>query len=173
MSGWWRGCPGETRRMAAWFTFTIAFSTTLISQVWKRMYISLVVLRPRRNQMESRLFNFPPLFFFYNRISFMLLHDVFLNNISFSFRYLDPEFLSWISTNLKITKVCLQTETHASPTAGLILEFAWRTIRLWSLQVTASLEVQWHQCWGQTLSAPRTVALYLHRFKYPSTLAGR
>lgn len=35
--GWWRGCPGEATRMAAWFTFTIAFSTTLISQVWRRM----------------------------------------------------------------------------------------------------------------------------------------
>lgn len=35
--GWWRGCPGEARRMAAWFTFTIAFSTTLISQVWGRI----------------------------------------------------------------------------------------------------------------------------------------
>lgn len=35
--GWWRGCPGEARRMAAWFTLTIAFSTTLITQVWRRI----------------------------------------------------------------------------------------------------------------------------------------
>lgn len=32
---WWRGCPqGSERRMAAWITFTVAFSTTLITQVF-------------------------------------------------------------------------------------------------------------------------------------------
>lgn len=42
-------CPGEERRMAAWFTFTIAFSTTLITQVRK----GPVITKPRRWQMET------------------------------------------------------------------------------------------------------------------------
>lgn len=157
--------------MAAWFTFTIAFSTTLITQVWRR-----IMHLPGGPETSAKTDGEPLVFFFFplskNKV-YVNAPTFPLNHISFSFRYLDPVFLSSIFTNLKITKVCWQTGTHANPTAGLISEFAWRTIRLWSRQVTASLEVQWQQCWGQTLSAPRTVALYLDRFKYRSTLDGR
>lgn len=43
-----------------------------------------------------------------------------LNRLSFSFRFLDPAFLSSVSTSLKTTKACWPTETRANPSAGLI-----------------------------------------------------
>lgn len=172
--GWWRGCPGEARRMAAWFTFTVAFSTTLISQVWRMIIHPLGGLETSaENRWRGTCFMICFLGVFFKEFAVHNRTDVFLNHIPFSFRYLGPVFLSSIFMNLKITKVCWQTETHANPTVGLISEFAWRTTRLWSRQVTVSLEVQWQQCWGQTLSAPRRAARYLDRFRYRSTLDGR
>lgn len=91
-----------------------------------------------------------------------------------SFRCLVREFLSWTCTNLQTTGVCWRTGTRASPAAGLIFGFAWRTIRPWCRRGTASLGAGWRRCWGRTRSAPRTtLALYRDPFGSRSSSDGR
>lgn len=109
----WRGCPGESKSMAAWLTFLIAIFTTVLTQV--------NIPGPVESQQDS-----VPLNCFSSALLLVsqCLQCNVVTRVIFPFRYLDLVFSNSTFTNSEISKACSQMAMHASLNAGLSSEFA-------------------------------------------------